>query len=344
MLSSRSHVAVEPAGPISPSHSRSISRNISSSSKRNINTSINASRDIHTSIAASRSLNTSVNDSRDINPSHSTSSKRQGNILATVLSNSLSSINKVVDNTIATLLQDNDVILRTQHPHWAQRDEAVVSHALGFKARNQRLTPRLRRAWAVACLAGMLIWLLVDVTDPNADGLVPGIRDSYVVNSVPFGSDNFNSTDPGTTTICTCTYNSDVYYSYPPYSIMVPRADAKEPISFRTFLSYCSSPQSLPLPTDIHHVGTNFTNRALDEYVIQLTSIRLMTPTTAVLLSKGSWSAARFGEALRKEHYSRHRHDSLVLFQYNQQPSSSLSQLGSFLDIACICFSTMHCS
>jgi hypothetical protein len=192
------------------------------------------------------------------------------------------------DEVIAFFFCDDNVHVRKDKPQWLASDKAVLDIEQEFRARNAKIVPVIRRIWAGLCLVGIFIWLFLDIFLPGAGGLVPGLRDNYVINAQPL-----DSSGSKTTIICSCTYESSRFYSHPPYTVLAKNKDADALPDINTFLGYCSSPDFnvSQLTPDTN----SFLLNALQQYVFRVTLMRIPAPTTATQLSREGWTVARFG-------------------------------------------------
>uniref|UniRef100_A0A383VV87 Uncharacterized protein n=1 Tax=Tetradesmus obliquus TaxID=3088 RepID=A0A383VV87_TETOB len=210
------------------------------------------------------------------------------------------SLSYSLDAMIDGVLQDGDVLVVVEKPRCFAADEQVLPHTTTFRAHNKVLVPRIRRAFALLCVVGMVVWLLVDVLYQDANGLVPGLRDTYIIDSKPFDpNEQQQQHDSSTTSVCTCTYSAaSSAYGLPPYSSLVRNSDHNQP-SFKTFLAYC---EQLPGGQQLLNNSTaagRLVIGVLDEFFYHLTAMRIAAPTSAILLPKEGWKAVRMADAQR---------------------------------------------
>ncbi|KAF6265970.1 hypothetical protein COO60DRAFT_1633364 [Scenedesmus sp. NREL 46B-D3] len=204
-----------------------------------------------------------------------------------------------VDAVIDGILQDNDVVVVVDKPHCFAKDDRVLPHTSTFRARNQVLVPFIRRLFALLCVAGMAAWLLVDILYKDADGLVPGLRDTYIIDSRRFDPDEQPHHDSSTTSVCTCTYSTaSSAYGQPPYVSLVLNKGHERP-GFDTYLGYCDEPPGGQALFNFSAPDGELLMDVLEEYFFYLGSLRMESPTSAIMLPEEGWKAARMHEAQR---------------------------------------------
>lgn len=164
----------------------------------------------------------------------------------------------------------------------------------------------LRRIWLVVTILGMFAWLVVDITRTELDGLVPGLRDSFVISAAPV---NGSLAHNEVLEMCTCSFRPDIavgndsasYAQQGPYSKLVAANHTSEVLGASLFLRYCNktllprnTPEGRYLAAQIH------------ELFYKLYDMRLTAPTTPIKLSQETWRAARFFQAHRKHCQNSH--------------------------------------
>jgi hypothetical protein len=124
-----------------------------------------------------------------------------------------------------------------------------------------------------------------------------GLRDTYVIDSKPFNPNEPQQQDNSTTSVCTCTYSTTSSgYRQPPYTALKlnPSQNAS---TFHTFLAYCNQiPGRAELLNNATPAGQLLIS-TLDAYYYQLSLLRVQAPTSAIMLPKEGWKAARMAEA-----------------------------------------------
>jgi hypothetical protein len=128
-----------------------------------------------------------------------------------------------------------------------------------------------------------------------------GLRDTYVIDSKPFNPNEQQQQDNSTTSVCTCTYSAaSSTYGQPPYTSLVLN-NGHSPPTFKTLLAYCDEPPGgARLLNNRSAAAGQLISNALEEFLFHLADLRIEAPTSAIMLPKEGWKAARMAEAQSK--------------------------------------------
>lgn len=179
----------------------------------------------------------------------------------------------------------------------ASRDiELPVKHEFYTKSKSMEM---IRRIWLIVTILGMVTWLVVDITRTELDGLVPGLRDSYVISAAPV---NGGLSRNETLEVCTCSFrpeigagdNSARFAIQGPYSTIGATNTSISP-GASIFLGYCNKTL---LPPDTPE--RRYLRAQIHELFYKLYDMRLTAPATPNKLSHDTWRAARFFQAQRE--------------------------------------------
>jgi hypothetical protein len=197
-------------------------------------------------------------------------------------------------------------------PHLTQNASARAAHGLLTRPTKRHphdsVALRARRALALVAGVGMVVWFVLDVTQPWLDGLVPGLKDGFQIDLKPAANPRPLQEQAGgqvaapqgnlSLLTCACTFSNITDYEFrPPYAQLEAKKGAPPgQMSVPYVLEFCNA-SGMVDRRQVETAEGKYMTQALDELVLRLVQAPLAPPTTASQLSEDGWKAARFAEA-----------------------------------------------
>lgn len=156
---------------------------------------------------------------------------------------------------------------------------------------------------AVLFLIVLPVWLTADII--YLDGLVPGTRDSFIAQPLPYADDHkdilaWHESPTGNVSYnCLCSFESSSSFqgrlSGAP-SAFLTLSDSQQVLDIGTIWGYCYNKTTVPVMSSV----TKEDNITLDlavRFMAQIGEALVSPPVTSALLTKPAWEMARLIEA-----------------------------------------------